>query len=468
VTTKNRIRQTRTQRRMLLDPVVTDQTVLELARQRMRTVFDRFDHVAVMFSGGKDSTCALHLAMEERERRGIEAPLDVIFYDEEAIPYETEEYVRRVSEWPEIELRWLCLPTRQNNACSPRHPYWYPWAPEDEKLWCRPLPPEGIVAKDFKAWNFVDEHDRIAIPEANAILFDSKKHGTVGMCMGIRADESMTRRRAVLRRKEDNWIVPFVRDTYHACRFPGCTNESSAPTSKTCDEHRGMRLPSGDVTDIRNVFKCYPIYDWRTEDVWTYARDYARDYNHAYDKLEMAGLPHFRQRCAPPYAAEPMGSLWTFKTCFPELWDKMVERVPGAATAARYARSELFSFGHRPTVQSADWWDERAWQNLILSLLERHSEKTAQITAKRVELFIQRHYAKTNGDPILPDVAHPVTGVSWQWLAMLSERGDPKQRKNPEWQIAQRDDPEKVKAARKKYTDGLKLWKLNQREVDAK
>lgn len=471
-------------RRQLLDPTEVDETVLELARERITVAFDRFDHIAVMFSGGKDSTCVLHMAIDEHKRRGLTEPLDVVFWDEEAIPYETVDYIRTVAAWPMVSLRWLCLPIRQVNGCSPSYPHWFAWAPEEHDLWCRPLPPEAIITNQmqqlepehkheiFGAWDFDPVDNRISIAESNSLLFSLKTHGTVGLLMGIRADESMTRRRAVLRRMEDNWIVPFTRITYQTCQFPGCTEPTTKPTTKTCEEHKGRRMPGIDPSDIHNIFKLYPIYDWHTEDVWTFARDLAHDpvtgepvYNTTYDLLEMAGIPHFRQRCTSPYGNEPMGSLWTFKVCHPELWDKMCERVPGASTAARYAKTQLYAFGARPVVSDAEWWDDEAWRKLIRELLMRHDEKTRKPTADRIRVIIERHNAKTISprsgapDPLLPDIPHPVTGVSWQFLAMVAQRGDPKQRKNPEWQIIQRDDPTALPKIRKRYEDGLKIWR---------
>ena len=47
------------------------QNVLEAARERIAWVFDEFDgEIEVAFSGGKDSTVILELALEEAEKRG--------------------------------------------------------------------------------------------------------------------------------------------------------------------------------------------------------------------------------------------------------------------------------------------------------------------------------------------------------------------------------------------------------------
>jgi len=96
---------------------ILDKNVYELALDRVRQAYEMFDTVKVMFSGGKDSTVVLNVVLEvARELNRL--PLEVIFFDEEAISYETEDYVRRVAELPDINLRWLCIPIKHRNATS--------------------------------------------------------------------------------------------------------------------------------------------------------------------------------------------------------------------------------------------------------------------------------------------------------------------------------------------------------------
>src|SRR5690606_652542 len=59
-----------------------DKTVLEAAQERIQFVFDRFDAICVSYSGGKDSTVLLQLALEEARRR--DRVIDVLFIDLEA------------------------------------------------------------------------------------------------------------------------------------------------------------------------------------------------------------------------------------------------------------------------------------------------------------------------------------------------------------------------------------------------
>jgi hypothetical protein len=87
--------------------IFTDKTVLEHALERIRTAYDRFDRVVVSFSGGKDSTAVLNLAlMVAKERNKL--PLEVIYFDEEAVHPTTIEYVKRVQANPDVILLVLC------------------------------------------------------------------------------------------------------------------------------------------------------------------------------------------------------------------------------------------------------------------------------------------------------------------------------------------------------------------------
>lgn len=376
----------------------TDRNVLDLARERVHEAFDIFDTVAVSFSGGKDSTVVLNLTLEEARRRK-RGPVLTFHYDEEAIPYETEHYVRRVAQQGDVDLRWYCLPVQHRNACSRRFPYWWPWAPEDQDKWVRPLPPEAITADMVPGWP-VERERRPDMPDSVQLLFDPLKHGRVGMMMGIRASESLTRTRAILMASQDNrgWVRPWGQGG--------------------------------------NLFKVYPIYDWLTQDVWTAPKVLGWDYNRAYDLMEMAGMSHDDQRCAPPYGEQPMRGLYTFAMCFPDIWDKMCYRVPGAATAARYSRTELYSFDERPAKPEG-----MTWPQFIRVQVEKHPQPYRGQIAKRVKSWIDNHCKKT-GDLIAPKAPHPITGMSWDFLLFIAIRGDYKDRK----QVNVSGDPAKLQA----------------------
>lgn len=403
--------------------VSLEQNVWDLARERMEETFKIFDTVAVSFSGGKDSTCVLHVTLDTAKAVGWTKPIPIVFFDEEAIPFETEHYVRRVAAkyGQEIDLRWYCLPVKHRNGCSRAHPYWYPWTQSEKELWVRPLPPEAITTiPGFPT----EEHQGYSIPDTMGLIFSAKEYGQVGITLGIRGQESLTRLRIFLHglSREYLYMVPYMPDTNNI----------------------GLQQ--------NNVTKVYPVYDWTTEDVWTAPKIHGWDYNRAYDIMSQLGMtPHY-QRCAPPYGEEPMRGLYQFALCFPDIWDKMQGRVPGAATAARYARTELYGY-----VKWPDKIEGKTWKETIVHYLNHHDSKSRTQIAERLEGEINRHYSKTI-DPIVGYAAHPMTGVSWKWLVMIASRGDLKFRKKPlfsQWHTPH--DPE-TKKAFDKYREEQDCW----------
>lgn len=365
------------------------ESVVEAAVYRLNHAFDLFDHLAVSFSGGKDSTIVLELAVQvARERNRL--PLRVIFFDEEAIPYETEHYVRECAERLPIDLEWYCVPVQHRNACSPKEPFWWCWDPDKEDLWVRPMPPEGRRTIPGVQWE--PPMKRPTIPQVSPNLFPVHKYGRCGILMGIRAQESFTRLKAVSWKKEENYVI-------------------------------------GPLEGHANYHKVYPIYDWRHEDVWTYIRDQKIPYCEAYDLMEMAGVDLQGSRLAPPYGEEPIGGLWQFAVAFPDVWERMITRVPGASTAARYARTELYDYGRKMGKP-----ENETWRDFVMRRIQRFDPEVQPVVAKKVRQWIRWHYKKTT-DPIMPTAAHPLTGVSWQFLVKLAVRGDFKNRTQPKMSL---------------------------------
>ncbi|MEV3895324.1 phosphoadenosine phosphosulfate reductase family protein [Streptomyces anulatus] len=378
--------------------------VFTMACERMEYVLDTHDRAFVSFSGGKDSTAiynvALHVLNETPALRR-HLPLRVVFFDEEAIPQETEEYVRRVGERDDVALEWYCLPVQHRNACSRRSPHWWPWAPEDEAKWCRPLPPEArTTLPGFPVW---PPEERLSIPNINGLLAPAPH--TTACLMGIRAQESLIRAHAVRLRSVDNYIVKYdiSKNRQTAAVNPG------------------------------NLWKAYPIYDWRTEDVWAATRMFGWDYNKAYDLMEMAGIGPSGQRCSPAFGEEPLQKIHMYAQCFPDVWGRMAERVPGIGAAYRYARTELYGYGGKPPKPPGQTWPE-----FITHYVRKHGEHVQPKVAGRIADVMARHYRKTS-NPILPKAPHPATGLNWSFLLTLAMRGDFKERRQESNQLMRAD-----------------------------
>lgn len=78
------------------------ENVYDSALKRIRYLFDEFPNIVVAFSGGKDSTVCLQLALiVAREKKRL--PLKVAFIDQEAEWDTVIDYIREVMYNPEIQ-----------------------------------------------------------------------------------------------------------------------------------------------------------------------------------------------------------------------------------------------------------------------------------------------------------------------------------------------------------------------------
>jgi predicted phosphoadenosine phosphosulfate sulfurtransferase len=355
------------------DRQFTDESVYDAALRRIRICYERFDRIAVAFSGGKDSTACLNLTAQVAKELG-KLPVRAIFFDEECIPPETVEYVERVANRPDIALEWYCVPCEQRNACSSESPLWYPWAPEDRDKWARPLPSRALTVLPGNRTN------RLPIPEIDPILCPPR-HGTTAKIMGIRTQESMTRYAAIATKKDSD-----------------------------------LAFLSNDL-ESRWITKAYPIYDWTTEDVWLAPLAFGWDYNRAYDVMDKAGISASQQRCSPAFGEQPLRKLHCFPACWPELWGRMSERVPGVNTAVRYANTELYGFGDVTIGES------RTWADRTREALSDWPPVESAALAVKIRGIVRQHFFYTP-DPLPDEVPHPVSGLCWKEIAKLAIVGN--------------------------------------------
>ncbi len=135
-----------------------------------------------------------------------------------------------------------------------------------------------------------------------------------------------------------------------------------------------------------------------------------------------------------------------YAQCFPDVWARMSERVPGVGAAARYASTELYGFGAKKPEKPAGM----PWPEFITRYLTKHGPKEQRTIAARISEALTRHYRMTT-DPILPRSPHPVTGLNWKYLLVLAMRGDFKHRRQEVKQLMDGD----AASYRRKYTAEL-------------
>lgn len=325
---------------------------------RLRLVFRNFERVCVAFSGGKDSSVTLQLALDVARELG-RSPVDVLFIDLEGQYQATIDHVSEMLGRPDVRPWWVCLPLNLRNASSLEEPYWCCWEPGAEADWVRPLPKQRGVISDpafFPFYRYRMEFEEF-VAGFNAWL---AREEPTAFLVGIRSDESLNRYLAVKRRsraKQCAWTPPG-----------GC-----APLAWSARDRANPQAVS-----------FFPIYDWRFEDLWRCVADHGYAYNRLYDQMYRAGVPFSQMRICQPYGDDQRKGLDLFHRIEPRTWFKVVRRVAGANYGARYCRQRFLGYrgglGLPPSFGT--------WREYSQFLLRSMPPPLRGIYQRRIERFI--------------------------------------------------------------------------------
>ncbi len=340
-----------------------DVDVLTAARERIAWTFDNFSRVYVSFSAGKDSGVMLHLVEDEARKRGRRFGL--LLVDLEGQYQATIEYAeKRFSDLEDItDQYWVTLPIILRNAVSVYEPRWTCWEPGRENVWIRQPPPRAIADLDFFPWFVPGMEFEEFVPEFGEWYAQNQ---STACLVGIRADESLNRFRTI------------------------------ASTSKVTAH--GQQWTS-QVTD--NVFNVYPIFDWKTQDIWTYHGKHPnKSYNRLYDLMSLAGLSIHQMRICQPYGDDQRRGLWLFHLIEPQTWGRVVARVSGANSGALYVQESGNMTGYRAISRP----DGHTWQSFAEMLIESMPPTMGQHYRNKVLLFNKWWSARGYADGI-PDEA---------------------------------------------------------------
>lgn len=363
-----------------------DISVIEATTKRIESVFDNFKKFYISFSGGKDSTVMTHLVLKEAKKRNVKVGLLII--DLEAQYKHTIDHIREMVELyrDNIDLHWFCGELLLRNAVSDFQPKWVCWDEDNKSIWVREKPKE---AADLSQYDFYIPKMEF---EEFMVLFGkwySKGELTAGF-IGIRADESLHRYRAIVSQKKNLMFNDYKWTTKVA----------------------------------HNVFNIYPIYDWRTEDIWVFhSKNNNYCHNRIYDMMTMAGVKLSNQRLCQPFGDDQRRGLWLYHILESDTWYKLLNRVSGVNSGALYIQETGNINGYNDVSKP----ENHTWQSYTNYLLKSLPYKMQIHYKERFKKFIVGW--KKRGYSVIPDEAPHDLEVkcwapSWKRMARCILRND--------------------------------------------
>ena len=342
--------------------VYNDKSVLEASRERVSLVFDNFEKIYVSFSGGKDSSVMSHLVLTEAKKRNRKVGFLII--DLEAQYNDTIIHIEHMNEMykDNIELHWVCAELLLRNAVSNYEPRWVCWDESKKDVWVRQKPK---LESDLSQYDFYQP--KMEFEEFMVLFGEWYSEGkTTAAFIGIRSDESLHRYRAITSRKDglmfNNW-------------------KWSTKVSK-------------------QLYNIYPIYDWRTEDIWVFHGKYNDlPHNKIYDKMMMAGVKISQQRLCQPYGDDQRRGLWLYHILEPETWYKLILRVNGVNSGTLYIKENGNMTGYNKITKP----EGHSWETFCNLLLSTMPYKTQIHYRERFIKFIKGW--QDRGYLVIPDEA---------------------------------------------------------------
>lgn len=366
-----------------------NKNVFDAAKKRISYTFDNFENIFLSFSGGKDSSVMFHLIMDEAIKRNRRVGVMLIDFEAqyEHTSNHADEMFGRYADY--IDIHWICLPIKLRNASSNFEPVWTCWDPERKEDWVRPLPKRDGVVSDPNYYPFFQPGMEF---EEFIILFGEWYGGDqpTAAFVGIRADESLNRFRT---------IAVFDKGT-----------------------HNGKRWTTEVTDDLYNI---YPIYDWKTRDIWIYHAKFPdREHNEIYDLMHQAGVKPSQQRLCQPYGDDQRRGLWLYHILEPQTWYKLIARVNGTNTGALYVQESGNVMGYNK-ITLPEGHTYKSFCNLLLSTMPG---VTRDHFVERFRVFLKGWKGRGYTDGI-PDVAPKVLedkqwAPSWRRLCKVLLRND--------------------------------------------
>lgn len=336
------------------------QNVLQASTDRISWVLHNFERVCVSFSGGKDSTTMLHLTAKLARETGKK--ISVLFIDWEvqfSCTIQHCENLRQCYHDVIDHFYWVALPLATTNAVTQFEPEWQCWQPGVN--WVRQPPDHAITDPEF--FPFYQPGMTFEVFVHQFAEWYSQKR-PVAILIGIRADESYNRFLAIASRRKER----FADDMPWTSASPG-----------------------------GHAWNIYPIYDWKTADIWSWFAKSQLPYNPLYNLMYQAGVPLRYMRICEPFGQEQRQGLWLYHVLEPDRWAQMCQRVSGVHSGGLYSDHDQSFYGHRKLEKP----DGHSWQSYAMFLLNSMPPSTAEHYRNKIAIYL--HWYIKKGLPPIPD-----------------------------------------------------------------
>ena len=325
----------------ILIDIMKLKNVYELIQERLEVIFKEFDNIYISFSGGKDSGVLLNLCLDYMRRNRLKRRIGVFHMDYEIQYRMTIDYVDRAFESNKdmLDVYRVCVPFRVTTCTSMYQNYWRPWDETKKETWVREMPEEAMTVNDFPFYNrrMWDYEFQL---EFSRWLHQRKAARRTCCLVGIRTQESYNRWRTIYGKERERY--------------------KNYEWSTKIDE---------------DVYNLYPLFDWKTEDIWIANGKFRWDYNKLYDLYYQAGVSLDRQRVASPFISEAIESLALYKVIDPNTWGRMIGRVNGVGFAGLYGNTRVAG---RREIRLPDGYTWKSFMEFLLSTLPEHTRKRYQ------------------------------------------------------------------------------------------
>ena len=310
--------------------VYKEVNVYDASIERLDFIFEKFERIYLSFSGGKDSGVMLNLILQYMKERGIKRKIGIQILDNEANYELSLDFMKRILDDNReyLDIYWCCMPVTLPCSVSSYEIDWKCWGVQDEHRWVRPMPGMDYVVN-------INNHPFGEMFEEN-MQYDHfwdmfaewySQGKTTANLIGIRTQESLNRFRAIMNDRKE-------------------TMDGRQWTKK----------------NTQHVYNCYPIFDWRTRDIWIANAKFEWDYNKLYDTFYMAGVPVEKMRVASPFMSESKSSLNLYRVIDGHTWARLCARVSGANFIATYGKQLSYSTFTLP--------DGHTWKSFVKFLLD--------------------------------------------------------------------------------------------------